>query len=386
MDLKNKYSELIARANELKNTDMSDEELKEFSDTVKEAEEVKAKISERAAAENILAGLKGAETATPEVKSRTMGGQFIDRAADSLPGLKKNPGVVNYEIKANPALTPADIRPFATDYDTNVVTGKRDLPCVADLFSQGEISGTAISYIVEGDQLAGFGETAEGALKNKLDYEDPTPVVEYLSKITGYLKVSLDYIDDFGFMKTEIDNRLRYDLRTKKDNLLLSGTGQLKGVMNREGVQVKTAENQEKNADAVFQAMTAISTATDLQADGIILNPADYEAFRLAKDSNGQYFGGGFFAGAYGAVDQVVYPNIWGLNTVVTTAIDKGTALIGAFRTGATLYTKGGIRVQVDTSGDDFIHNLATVLAEERLALAVRKPAAFVKLTLGAAA
>jgi hypothetical protein len=44
--------------------------------------------------------------------------------------------------------------------------------------------------------------------------------------------------------------------------------------------------------------------------------------------------------------------------------------------------TNGGVSVEsTNTNEDDFVKNLMTIRAEERLALAVRRPAGFKKLT-----
>ena len=117
--------------------------------------------------------------------------------------------------------------------------------------------------------------------------------------------------------------------------------------------------------------------------DAIIINPADYGRLRLAKDggNSGQYYGGGYFYGPYGNAQLVRQPGLWGLNTVVTNAVDAGTVLVGAFRQGATVVTKAGdgTRVEVVTGDhDDRTNNRVTVIVEERLALATRYPGAFV--------
>jgi len=53
------------------------------------------------------------------------------------------------------------------------------------------------------------------------------------------------------------------------------------------------------------------------------------------------------------------------------------------FRQASTVYRKGGVTVSSTNSNvDDFENNIVTVRAEERLGLAVRVPAAFVKITL----
>jgi len=78
-----------------------------------------------------------------------------------------------------------------------------------------------------------------------------------------------------------------------------------------------------------------------------------------------------------------LYPPLWGLNTVVTPAIEAGTVLVGAYKS-ATVFRKGGIRVDMTNSNvDDFETNKVTLRAEERLGLKVPRPSAFAKITVG---
>jgi HK97 family phage major capsid protein len=135
--------------------------------------------------------------------------------------------------------------------------------------------------------------------------------------------------------------------------------------------------------DALFRAITKVQTATGLPADGIIINPADYQKLRLSKDANDQYFGGGFFSGQYGNGGVISQPPLWGMTTVVTAAVAAGTAVVGAFKQAGTVYRKGGVRVE-STNSDlgKFTSNIITTRIEERVALAVRIPLAIVKVTL----
>ena len=118
------------------------------------------------------------------------------------------------------------------------------------------------------------------------------------------------------------------------------------------------------------------------------MHPTDYQHLRLLKDGTGgtigQYYGGGCFYPPYGDGNVNLRPGIWGLNTIITPSMTQGTILVGAFRQGASVITKEneGSRIEIVTGDhDDRIYNRVTVIVEERLALAVRRPKAFCKIT-----
>lgn len=278
--------------------------------------------------------------------------------------------------------------PYLTDYDWSIQRAKRDRVVVADLIGSGSISGTAISYLVESATIeGGFGNIAEATTKPQIQFGDPTAVVDTVKKIAGWTKFTDEFLEDLGFLKTEIDTRLMYLLKVHEEKQLLNGdgTGQnLLGIRKRSGVQTEAAASLEDNPDAIFRANTKIELATDFTADGLIIHPLDYQRFRLNKDGNGQYLGGGYFQGQYGNGSVLENPPIWGLRTVVTTSIEQGKVLVGNYQMGATLYRKGGVRIDVTNSNeDDFKNNLTMLRIEERIALAVRHPLAFVEVALG---
>lgn len=325
-------------------------------------------------------------------KARSLGEHFVKETAEALTQVKGR----RFSLSAPEFKAATDTHviggwaagaPYLTDFDRTIVQGYRPKLVIADLLGKGQISGNAITYLVEGAAEGEFAGVAEGAAKPQLHFVEPTSVTDALKKIAGWIKVSDELIEDAPFLKTEIDNRLLYKLGNFEEQQLLNGSGsgqnQL-GLLNRSGIQTETAATADDNPDAVFRAITKVSTASGLNADGIVINPVDYQAFRLSKDANGQYFGGGFFSGQYGNGGVPMDPPLWGLRTVVTPAIAAGTVLVGAFGAAATLYRKGGVRVESTNShDDDFTNNLVTIRAEERVALAVRQPLGFVKLTLG---
>lgn len=333
----------------------------------------------------------GGDGAATEAKS--LGDYFVKSIGDNASVLSVRGGKFDAgEFKAPATQTttwPAGV-PILTDYDKTIVQARRERPTIADLCGSGTISGNAISYFVEAAMQGGFATVAEGGAKPQISFDNPTAVVDALKKIAGWIDMTDEFIEDLGFLKSEIDTRLLYQLTMFEEAQLLSGNGtgqNLLGIRNRSGVQVQAAPTDAAdNADAVFQAMTKVSTATSLTADALVIHPLDYQEFRLSKDGNGQYFGGGYFQGQYGNGSVLENPNLWGLRTVVTTAATQGEILLGAFRIGATVYRKGGVRVEAtNTHADNFTNNKVTVRAEERVALAVRYPAAFVKVGLAAA-
>lgn len=292
-----------------------------------------------------------------------------------------------FKAATDPHTIGASFGAVLTDVDRTIVPAFRRRAVVADLLGSGTISGNAVTYYVEGAIEGAFATVAEGGQKPQLHNVNPTPVTDALKKIAGWWDTSDEMVEDLPFMVSEINNRGLYLLSIAEEAQLLSGAGTgstVLGLLNRSGIQTEVQAIAPDTAqDAIFRAMTKVQTGTGLAADGILINPADYQALRLAKDANNQYYGGGFFSGEYGNGAVVEQPPLWGLRTVVSAAVPAKTALVGAFQAAATVYRKGGVRVE-STNSDlgKFTTNVITTRIEERVALAVRIPAALVKVTL----
>lgn len=322
-----------------------------------------------------------------EPKARNLGEHVKSALSGQLRrGVKQS--VIAPSFKAdNTVATPSSIAGALTDYDTNLVLGKRRPLTIADILGSESILGNALTYYVEGSYSGTIGTTAEGAKKSQLTFGDPTAVTESLKKIAAFYKETDELLEDAQWLADSINDRLVYLLNVEEEDQLLNGDGSgsnIKGILNRDGVQAATYTTGAM-ADAILKAMGDVRNESPFSADAIVINPTDYYALRVAKDTNGQYFGGGYFTGAYGNGNVAEQLPIWGLRTVVTAAIAQGTVLVGAFGQGASVIRKGGLSVEVaNTNEDDFIANRITVRGEERIALAVRYPAAFVKLTANA--
>lgn len=255
---------------------------------------------------------------------------------------------------------------------------------IASLLSAGTLDGDSLVYFKEVAGEGGAGTVAPGASKPYVNF-NYEQVREGLSKIAALSKVLDEMMEDYGFLVTEINGSLLYDLSQKEEEQLLYGNGtspNLLGITERSGV-LQVAATADTLADKAFSAQMQVLQASQRMADGIVVNPADYEALRLSKDGNQQYIGGGPFQGQYGVGGVQIFPPLWGLQTVVTPAIAAGSVLVGAFKS-ATLYRKGGVRVDAaNTNVDDFETNKVTLRAEERIALKVPRANAFAEITVG---
>ena len=396
IELKAELADLIKAAKD--NTLTTDQAAR--LDTIKGDIE-SAQIREKSIADGdaLLAQFKEAGPArAPEaVQAKSLGDFFVKSTGSDLAGKRGSRLTVStpeFKAAADVQTTGTVFGNALTSIDTNIQLGVRRRLTVEDLLGSETISGTALTYFIESALVeGGFELVGENGQKPQLHFGEPTAVTEALSKIAGFIKESDELVEDLPFLKTAIDGRLLYQLNLFIEDQLLNGSGaagNLRGLLNRVGIQteVRASTAAGGNAqDTIFKAISKVETGAGMTADGIVINPADYQALRLSRDANGQYYGGGFFSGQYGQGGVMEQPPLWGLRTIVTPAIAVGTALVGAFGQAGSVVSKGGIRVEAtNTEGNDFTNNRITIRAERRLALAVRRPAAFVKTTLTAVA
>ena len=404
MNRKQKRDGLIQEANAIvagakaAGRNMTADEASMVQGKIDEVKALNIEIEQAETSDQLASELAGFGTPAPEksgdtYKAKSLGDHFIHTAQTKGLSLKSPGTIAASEIPLFKAATDTHVvggntgayGPLVTEIDRNFVFPKRETPVIADLMQSGTMSGNAITYPVYGALEGGVDMVGEGGQKPQLHVGDPTWRTDALSEAAGWFKLTDDMAEDLAYVVSEINTTALYDLSMKEEAQLLNGSGtspQLQGLLNRSGVQVYTTAAGESDADAIFHAMTLVEQGSGFSADGIVINPIDYEKLRLSKDGNDQYYGGGFFQGAYGNGAMMVNPPVWGRNTVVSSAVDAGTVLVGAFKT-AKVFRKGGVRVESTNSHEnDFTNDKITVRVRERLALQVKYPAAFVKLTL----
>jgi HK97 family phage major capsid protein len=354
----------------------------DLQSAIAEFESAHAQIKAAEEAENLIKGLEVPknEKADKEMEEiimpKNLGDHFVNFVKESQHGKKFDLAAPVFVKAATDTQTsPAGAVDFATTFDKNVVTGARTPLVIRDLFGAEQISGSTLVYLVEGAIQGAPAVTAEGNEKPQVHFADPTPKTVSLAKVACHIKESDEYINDFPFLASAINGRLLYELGLVEQGKLVTDLLGTSGIQTGTYAATGTATDI---ADAILQAAMDVQAQTGFAADAIAMNPADWYILRTGKYNNGTYYGGGYFG------EQSI-PNIWGIPVCVSASITSGTVVVGAFKTCASVVTNGGVSVEaVNTNEDDFVKNLMTIRAEERLALAVRRPAGFKKLTKAA--
>jgi HK97 family phage major capsid protein len=246
---------------------------------------------------------------------------------------------------------------------------------VRDLIAPGTTSAGSIEYPQETGFTNAAAMVAEGGTKpeSSLKYGLKTAPVR---KIAHWMRASTEILADAPALRSMIDERLRYGLAFKEDGQLLNGDGT--GI-NLLGINA-VASVYAKPTGAIVAGETPIDrlrlgmlqvTLAEYPATGFVLNPIDWTNIELVKDSAGGYI----LANPAGLTG----PTLWGLPVVETQTQTVGKFTTGAWRMAAQIFDREQAAVTVSSEDrDNFINNLVTILAEERLALAIYRPEAFV--------
>lgn len=262
---------------------------------------------------------------------------------------------------------------------------------VRDLFSQATTTSDTLSYARQTGFDNGAASVAEATSvstgakpQSSIAWTRETEPIE---TIATWMAATRRSLADAGQVRSLIDNQLTLMLQLEEEDQLLNGDGtspNISGLLDRTGLQtldLSASTDDRVNLDGIRTAKRLVRTGpARAQADGVIVNPVDSEEFDLMVDDEGRYRAGDPF-GVIGPTGDA--PPIWRMRRVESESVDPGTAIVGAFKQGATVFQRQGITILTsDSHSDFFVRNLVVVLAEERLGLAVFFPTAFVVVTL----
>lgn len=248
---------------------------------------------------------------------------------------------------------------------------------IRDLITPGRTASNAIQYIKETgftNAAATHTETA-GTRKPQSDLKFDL-MTTAVTTIAHWVQATKQILDDVPMLQSYIDGRLRYGLMYKEEEQLLMGGGtgtDLNGIYTQAtaySAPITIAATVTK-IDVIRLAMLQAFLA-EYPPNGVVMHPTDWATIELTKDLGGNYL----MANPAGNLEK----RLWGLPVVDTQAMTIDKYMVGAFQLGAQIFDREDANVTIATEDDqNFTKNLVTILAEERLALAVYRPEAFVK-------
>lgn len=279
------------------------------------------------------------------------------------------------DVKAAGTMTTANITPVGTnaipftlaEYELGLTRVVRRMPFIQQLVNVGRTIKKFIQWAEQANPDPGTaGMTGEGAAKTQTDFDIVEKSAE-VKKITAYIKVSKEMLDDVSFMQAEINNELIEILRLKLDEQILLGdnTGNnMQGILEyaqafNAGSLADTVPGA-NNFDVIRVAINQIETATPngpFIPNYIVMHPTDVAAMDLTKDSEDRYVLPPFIT--------IGGNTIKGLPIIANIGMTEGEFLVGDF-------TKSNVRMREDATlsvgweNDDFTKNLVTILGEIR--------------------
>lgn len=301
----------------------------------------------------------------------TWGSQFVTEKKSELEGLMRSKGSVSLNVKA---LTNAadSVGVMGSPYRDQTVLLPRQRMTIRDLLSVVEIGTGTVEYVRQTSRPTGAAMVPEGALKPLSDFAfDLASTTAQV--IAHHIKASRQALEDHAQLRDLIDVEMRHGLALKEEEQLLFGDGiapNLSGLVQAAPDFVDPLGLTAPTRIDLIGAALLQSALADYPATGIVMHPSDWVRISLLKDADGRYIVGS-------AVDMV-QPRLFGLPVIATKAMVAGEFILGDFARAATIYDRWQPRVEVGFVDQDFTRNMITILAESRIALAIKQPLALV--------
>ena len=222
--------------------------------------------------------------------------------------------------------------------------------------NQRNASSPLIEWVDKRNRDGAADYTAEGSLKNQVDFDFVIEATK-VQKITAYIKVSREMLNDVPYMRGAINDELRTVVLDKLAKEVLAGAG---GATAIEGIVTKaTAWNAGGFATAVdspnyFDVLRTAITQITLEGytpNIIMLHPEDYALMEMTKGTDAVYVNGQFL--------------FMGIPVVQNAGLEQGKFLVYD-RNAIDMYTWENFNIEVGYENDDLTKNLVTMVGELR--------------------
>lgn len=366
----------MAKAEEIRklNDEMSDlgKQRDELNQVRKAAERIRMAGSAQEAAERGGQGGSEGSSAPGHTQQKSVGQMFVESQAYKGRAGRET-ALLDVELKTL-FETAAGWAPETTR--TGRVVDKALRPVqVTDIIPQGSTNQSAVVYMEETVATNNAAETAEGGLypESALQLAEQSSNVR---KITTWLPVTDEQLEDEAQARGYVDRRLPFFLRQRLDSQILNGNGtapNLRGILNVAGIQTQ-AKGADPIPDAVYKAMVKVRVTGRAMPNAVVFNPFDWQIVRLLRTADGLYI--------WGNPSEAGPERIWGLQVTQGDVLAAGTALVGDFENFSELAVRRGIETKVsDSHSDYFVNGKQAIRADMRAALVWYRPAAFCTVT-----
>lgn len=245
---------------------------------------------------------------------------------------------------------------------------------IRDLLGQGTTDSNSIIWVQENvfTDNAGY-QGSEGSLKPQSDISYVLQTINVVT-LAHWIKASKQTLSDFKMLQTLVDNRLSFGLKLAEEREILFGDGatnHLHGLVPQStAYNTGLSKAGDQMLDIIRHAMLQVTLAF-YPPTGVALSPTDWHSIELLKDGFHRYL----FSNPSGSIPAMV----WGLPVAQCFSFGAGEFLVGAFKLAATIFDREQASILVSTEDqDNFVRNMVTILAEERLALGVSRPKAII--------
>ena len=245
-----------------------------------------------------------------------------------------------------------------------------------DIISVGTTSSNVVSYVYEyAETISTYAaQTSEGAEYKQGDFDLKLSTANVV-KITAYLIVSEEMLEDVEGLQSYILSRLPSKLRNEEDDFVLRDTSY--GIVGKATTYTDPfADSDITRFDVLVSAIEQIKEY-NYSPNFILVHPQDAMLMKLTKDDNGQYIMPWVFMNGRVSID--------GVPVYESTMMTSGTFLVGDGAQ-AQIFDRRQLSIEFsNTNEDNFIKGMVTVRGSERLAVAVYRAHAFIYGTFATA-
>lgn len=307
----------------------------------------------------------------------TMGQAVLDEGAEGIQNFLANGAKGNLRIGVSNAITTADGSGGGLIYheeERSPVNMPQRRLRILGLISQGRTGSDMVSYrkqTLRTDATASIAESGTYP-ESAFGWSKAQALVKKIGAVTN---ITEETMADADQLQSEIDIELRYGLDLEKEKQVLAGDGlgeNLHGLIPNATAFVAAAGLP--NATRIDRLRLAILQVVlaDYIPTAFVLNPTDWASIDLLKDANARF--------VFGNPGAQSTPTLWGKAVVESNSQSVGDWLTGDLQMAATLYDRSEAEVLISSEHDtNFVEDMLTMKARQRLALAVKRPAAMVK-------